>query len=219
MRIEEFARILQTSESKKAKTFRANIEAALPGQLEHILSPRFDAESAKEWLNTKDGFLAMQPRLEKAKNDAIARFRENELPKILHENFEKRYREKHPPQNCEVTKLIHELEAVRRKAREVELRAYAQKAASELGIPFGYVDHLILDEEEKIRARLEQFNKYAIDRANEIIQEWFKGFGYVRKSCGSCLTEMQRDPKAPPEAQMNVLFEHKRSNEKRRARG
>jgi len=170
MLFEEFAQAVQKSEDPRVVSFRENINSAKPEELSSLFTPRYDKDDVQKWLDTQDGFLTMQPRLDKAKSEAIAKFREKELQKILDDDFAKRYAEKHPPENAELAKLQQEVSEVKRQNKELALKTFAAKILGEKGLSLECMDYILLDEEELIEARINKLHEFIVARANEEVQ-------------------------------------------------
>jgi len=205
MRIEEFTQALAASEDPRAQAFRASIEAAKLEEFAALFALKPD--ELQKWLETQDGFLAMQPRLEKAKAEALARFREKDLPKLLNEDFEKRYAEKHPPENAELARLTKEMSEMKQKNRALELKTFAAKVLADNKLPPESMDFFVLDDEEAIKARVESISGFIQARVNEQVQAHVNKTAKPEPAGVPTPTKVALDPKAPPAEQVRALME------------
>jgi Trp operon repressor len=170
MTYEEFTQAVRTSESEAVKAFMAGIDAAKPEEVETLFSPKYDKDTVQKYLGTQDGYLAMQPYLDKAKNEEATRFRDKELPKLQEDYFAREYAKKHPPENPEVAALQKRVLEMEQKDKAHELRNFALKHLNEKKLPVSLLDFLALDEEEAVKTRINTFSELMTARVNEEVQ-------------------------------------------------
>lgn len=180
MTFEEFKNWIESNRDKpQAGRFLAAIEAATPDTAETILAPQLSADIVNPWLDSKDAFPVLQSRLDRAKNDALAKFREHELPKLQREYFDAEYAKKHPPTSEEakaVAEMQRKIAEMEREKKLSDVRTKALKAASEKKIPADIIDLLSLDEEETTLARLDRFAEILTSSTNAMVEDRMKGF-------------------------------------------
>ena len=189
MTITEFATWLEENrENPKVKAFLSSIEAATPDKAETVLAPQLDPVTVREYLASKDAFPALQPYLDKAKNEAILRFREHELPKLQEEYFAVKYSEKHPPQSEEAKQLAEiqrKFAEMEREKKLADIKAKALQAAAGKKLPADIIDVLHLDEEEPTLARIEKLAELMSNQTNAMVEERMKGVKPEPRTAGT----------------------------------
>lgn len=206
MTFEEFKSWIESNRDKpQAGRFLAAIEAATPDTAETILTPQLSAETVEPWLDSKDAFRVLQSRLDKAKNEAIGRFKEAELPKLLQQHFDTEYSKRHPP----ATEAEKQLAEIQRKFAEMErekkladIRTKALKAATEKKLPIDIVDVLNLDDEELAIGRIDKIAEILQNSTNTLVEQRMQGIKPEPRA--GTAGPMKLDANAPLEARLEA---------------
>lgn len=209
MTFEEFKQWIDSNpDNPRARSFLTTLEAATPDKAETVLAPQLDAATVQTWLDSKDAFQVLQPRLDKAKNEALARFKEAELPKLQQQFFETEYQKKHPP-TSEEAKALAEMKQkfaeLERKEKHSAIREKMLQYVSEKKLPIKILDLVSIDEEDTTMKRLEDFYTVFEDSTNARSEERFKGIKPEPRA-GATPTAAKFDAKAPIESQVEALM-------------
>jgi hypothetical protein len=189
MTITEFVSWLEGNrDNARAKSFIAAIDAATPETAEAALAPQLDPAKVKEYLSSKDAYPVLQPYIDKAKQEAVLRFRENDLPKLQEEYFATKYSEKHPPQS-EAEKQLAEIQRkfaeMEREKKIADIKAKALQVAAGKKLPADIIDVLHLDDEEPTLARIEKLAELMTNQTNAMVEERMKGVKPEPRTAGT----------------------------------
>ena len=119
-------------------------------EVKNYLGGLVTPERINTYLDTDAGKKVLQPRLDSYATKAItthdAKFKENELPKLVAEEIKKKYPEK-DPRDIEIEQIKIEQERLKKEsARERNLNK-ALKVATEKNIPSDLLDYFVTDDE------------------------------------------------------------------------
>ena len=142
------------------------------------VSGLINADGVGKYLETDDGKKYIQPILDKYHSKGLESWKASSLPKILDEEIKKRFPEA-DPKDTELSKIKHELEAIKQEAARKDLTNKALKVATEKNLPVELIDYFIGDNEDSTNKNLETFEKIFNEKLSIGIDSKLKGSTYV----------------------------------------
>jgi hypothetical protein len=155
--------IEQNKDNDEVKNYLAGLSKTTP-------------EGVKEYLDSDDGKKMLQPVLDKYHAKGLESWKQNNLPKLIDEEFAKRN-----PAETEEQKALRKLQADldnEKQARVREtLRNKAITHATQKNLPIDLVDYFVAQDEDSTIANLGKFESAWQKNLQTAVEDKFKGSG------------------------------------------
>lgn len=155
MNIEEIKKYLNdNSETEEVKEFMESMK------------PSLNRESVEAWTKEGEGRswldricdIYSSKAIETAKSNAIAKFKENDLQKLIDEAVKAKSNEGKTPEQIKLEELETKLAEMEKEKTIATNKANYSKVLTEKGLPVDLLDFIYADEEEVFNANIEKIN-------------------------------------------------------------